>query len=107
MAGVDDIIGGWIKQAERSGEIKRNPYYGKRLQLTDGYLDTPEELRMAFKILQDGGFLPPQVEMLNELADLKEALAKTTEEAEQKRLRIEIANKQQQVAVLLGKYRKS
>lgn len=106
MAGVDEIIKAWIRDEEKSGGFKNNPHLGKPFDFKDGYLDTPEELRMAFKILKDGGFKPPQVELLNELADLKEELREATDESVRKRLRIEIANKQQQVAVLLGKYRK-
>jgi hypothetical protein len=33
--GIDDIIGGWVRDAEKSGELKRLPGYGKPLELDE------------------------------------------------------------------------
>jgi hypothetical protein len=35
MTGIDDIIGGWVRDAEKSGELKRLPGYGKPLELDE------------------------------------------------------------------------
>lgn len=37
MAGVDDIISKWVKQAERSSELQRGRYRGKPFNLRDGF----------------------------------------------------------------------
>ncbi len=106
MSGVDDIIKAWVEDAEKRGEFGRNPHVGKPFALGDGYLDTPDALRMAFKVLKNAGYVPAQVEALNQLADLKEALKSAESKDDKQALRVQIANKQQQVAVLLEKYAK-
>ncbi len=57
MAGVDDIIGGWVKSAEKSGEVKKLPGYGKPLALEDERA-VPPKYRMAFRILKNSGYTP-------------------------------------------------
>ena len=47
MAAVDDVIKQWIREAQKSGELARNPYVGKPFDLEDGFLETPARLRMA------------------------------------------------------------
>ncbi|MGR5400109.1 hypothetical protein ACPV48_15875 [Vibrio harveyi] len=39
---IDNAIGGWIRNAEKTGELKDNPYRGKKLDLED-YFKTPAE----------------------------------------------------------------
>lgn len=53
---VEDHIGRSLAESEKSGELKSAPNYGKLLNFGDGYAETPEELRMGFKMtsLADG-----------------------------------------------------
>ena len=55
MAGVDDIIGGWVKEAEKTGEVKRLPGYGKPLDL-DEDRHVPAKYRMAYRVLKNAGY---------------------------------------------------
>ncbi len=101
MAAVDDVIKQWIKKIEASGELRNHPLHGKPLNLDDGYLETPEEIRMTYKILKNAGFIPAEVQALKDLAAFKEELAQSTDEERQRELRIEIANTQQKIAMML------
>lgn len=56
---------------------------GKPLNL-DEYFNTPEDLRIGYSVLKSGNILPPEVELLREINDLKEKLA-ACENAEEKK----------------------
>jgi hypothetical protein len=90
MAGVDDIIGEWVKQVEDSGELKGSRYWGKPFDL-DGSDETPSRLRMAYRILKNAGYVPHEVGMVKRLADLKEQAALETDPAQRRALEREIA----------------
>jgi hypothetical protein len=105
VAGVDDIIKQWVRKVEATGELRDHPEFGKPLRLDDGYLETPDELRMVYKILKNAGYVPAEVELLNRVAKLKESLAATQDAAERDRLRARLGELQQQVAFMLDKLR--
>ncbi|HET9646490.1 MAG TPA: DUF1992 domain-containing protein [Burkholderiaceae bacterium] len=100
---LDEQIADQLAESERNGELHRAPSWGKPLDLHDGYQQTPEELRMGFKILKDAGVVPHEVEMLREIAVLKEQLDGCTDEREAAALKQRIANLQQAVALRLEK----
>lgn len=60
-----------IAEAIKKGELDNLPGAGSPLHLDDDS-DVPVELRMAYRILKNSGFLPP------ELQDRKEALELST-----------------------------
>ena len=71
MPTLDEQIAQALRDSQRSGELESAPSYGRPLDLEDGYAQTPPELRMAFKMLKEAGFVPPEVEAMNELAALR------------------------------------
>ena len=103
MAGVDDIIGDWIRKAERSGELKQGKYWGKPFDLDDGSADTPARLRMAYRILKNAGYVPHEVAELNRLAALKERLSAETEPTVRLELSREVAELTTRVRVLMSR----
>jgi len=105
VAGVDDIIKQWVQKVEATGELRSHPEFGKPLRFDDGYLETPAELRMVYKILKNAGYVPAEVELLQRVAQLKETLAATRDAAEQQRLRAQLGELQQRVAIVLDKLR--
>lgn len=105
MAGVDDIIGRWVKAVEKSGELRRSELFGKPLPLDDAYERTPEELRMAHKVLKNAGYVPAEVEAMRRIAELKRLVADANDPAEAQRLRRELAEQQQKLAVRLERRR--
>ncbi len=59
-----------IAEAIGRGELADLPGAGKPLHLDDDML-IPEDLRMAFRILKNAGFVPPEVETLREIGELE------------------------------------
>ncbi len=99
---LDEQIAEDLAHSERSGELRSAPSWGKPLDFGDGYEQTPPELRMGFKILKDAGVVPPTVEAMQRIAELKRQLAQAGE-AEALALRQRLADLQQTVALQLEK----
>ncbi len=59
-----------IAEAIANGELDELPGEGRPLDLEDDAL-VPEELRLASRILKNAGFVPPEVQTLNEIAELE------------------------------------
>ena len=102
MAGLDDIIGGWVKEAEKSGEVKRLPGYGKPLDLEDDR-HVPPKYRMAYRILKNAGYTPPEVEMIREVAALKVAIESETDAVRRTELESELIELQHKLDVALDR----
>ncbi len=68
---VEDHIGKALAVSERTGELRDAPSYGKPIRFGDGYEETPDELRMGYKILKDAGVLPPEVELMHTIETLR------------------------------------
>ena len=107
MATLDDHIAQSLRESQRSGELQSAPSWGKPLDLNDGFEQTPEELRMAFKALKDAGFVPPEVETMKQIAELRQAVADDPEAAGANALRQRISELQQHLALRLEKLRTS
>ena len=105
LRGLDDQIGEHLRESERSGELQRAPSYGKPMALDDGFARTPLELRMPMKILKDAGVVPPEVELMHELARLREAAAAAVDPAEARRLAQRASELQQLIALRLERLR--
>jgi hypothetical protein len=59
-----------IADAIARGELNDLPGEGKPLELDDD-ANVPEELRVAYRILKNAGFVPPEVESLREIGQLE------------------------------------
>lgn len=59
-----------IAEAVSRGEFDDLPGAGQPLDLDDDAL-VPEDLRLAYRILKNAGFVPPEVETLNQIAHLE------------------------------------
>ena len=103
MAGIDEIIGEWVRKAEQSGELRGGKYWGKPFDLSDGFSDTPARLRMAYRILKNAGYVPHEVAELNRLAELKERLAAASDPEEQRRLSREVAELTTRVRLFMSR----
>jgi hypothetical protein len=105
MPTLDDEIARHLREALESGELQRAKGFGKPLPETEGWDDTPEELRMAFKILKDAGVAPPEIELFHERARVRAALEACTDEAGKERLRGELSQLEQKIALRLESLR--
>ncbi len=63
-----------IREAMERGEFDDLPLAGKPLDLESNGL-VPEDLRLAYKLLKDAGYLPPEMELRKEILSLKELLS--------------------------------
>ena len=104
---LEDHIGASLRESMASGELRTAPSYGKPLSFGDGYDETPAELRMGMKVLKDAGVLPPEVEVMREIAALQAELAGTSDAATARALRQRLSEKQQALALRLEKLRSS
>jgi len=84
IPGYEKIVEDRIKKAQRRGEFDALPGAGKRLELTDDR-HIPEDLRLAYKILKNADFLPPEIELKKEILRTEDLLANLHDEAERYR----------------------
>jgi hypothetical protein len=70
MLGFDAVIEQRIAEAARRGELDDLPGAGRPLELDDDRL-IPAELRIAYRILKNAGYVPPEVESLKEIGELE------------------------------------
>lgn len=84
MSGWDAIIEAKIAEAQRAGAFDNLPGRGKPLDLDDDRL-IPEDLRMAYRILRNAGFVPAEIEARKEAADLRKLVAATADEPARRR----------------------
>lgn len=81
-----------IREAMARGEFDNLPGKGKPIDL-EGYFKTPENVRMAYHILKDAGYVPPELEMKKEIEGLKEKRDVTTDPGERAELDREIVRR--------------
>ena len=75
---VDDEIARQLADAEKRGELRSAAGYGKPMAEDAGWQQTPDEVRMPFKMLKSAGTVPHEVELLRERAVLRQRLAAAT-----------------------------
>jgi len=76
-----------IQAAIERGELDNLPLSGKPLRLEPRGL-VPEDLRLAYKLLKDAGFLPPEMELRKEIATLGNLLRAVHEGDDDERYRL-------------------
>lgn len=70
-----------IREAQDNGEFDNLPGVGAPLALDDDAL-VPEDLRAAYRLLRNSGFLPPELEAHGEMRRLEQMLAAVEAENE-------------------------
>ena len=69
-----------IAEALARGELANLPGEGRPLALEDDAL-VPEDLRAAYRVLKNAGFVPPEVETLTEIAQLEALVSREGQDA--------------------------
>ena len=82
---IDQIAEQKIFEAILNGELDNLPGQGQPLRLDDDSL-VPEELRVAYRILKNSGFLPPAANLRKEIAGVNQFLMEAVSEDEQMKL---------------------
>lgn len=90
MSGWDAIVEAKIAEAQRAGAFDNLPGRGRPLDLDDDRL-IPEDIRMAYRILKNAGFVPVEIEARKEAADLRKLIAATADEPEKRRALAKLA----------------
>ena len=79
MLDLDAIAERRIREAQARGELDDLPGAGAPLELDDDAL-VPEDLRVAYRILKNAGFVPPEVEAFSEIARLEDLVNREGED---------------------------
>jgi hypothetical protein len=102
---LEDHIGKSLQESQSNGELQAAPSYGKPLHFGDGYDETPDALKMPFKMLKDAGYAPPEVELMREIAALQTTLDAAPDDESMKVQRQRLAEMRQQLALRMEKLR--
>ncbi len=84
LNGFDAIVEAKIAQAQRDGEFDRLPGAGKPLVFDDDRM-IPEDLRMAYRVLRNAGYVPEEIEARKEAASLRALVAAAASEDDRRR----------------------
>jgi hypothetical protein len=82
---LDAIAERRIHEAQERGELDDLPGAGQPLDLGGDAL-VPEDLRAAYRVLRNSGFLPPELEASGEIRGAEQLLRRVTDEGERARL---------------------
>lgn len=110
MNTLDQIAEARIQEAIERGELRDLPGEGKPLSLDDDSA-VPEELRVAYLVLKNAGFLPPELQLRKEVCEAEQLLQQLPESARSRaRARLELlqlrlaASRRQPINLLLEDY---
>ena len=90
MSLLDMLAETKIAAAIEAGELANLPGAGRPLDLDDDPL-VPEDLRVAWRILRNAGFVPPEVEARREQVELTRLIATLDDEPARKRAALRLA----------------
>lgn len=85
MLGLDALAERRIREAQARGELDDLPGSGAPLELDDDAL-VPEDLRAAWRVLKNAGFLPPELEAHAEIREIEQLLQRVENDFERARL---------------------
>lgn len=80
LSGFEKIVEERIRKAQKDGAFKDLPGAGKPLKFEDA--NVPDDLKIAYKILKNADFLPPEVELRKQIHQTEELLAGMEDTAE-------------------------
>jgi hypothetical protein len=87
------IVEAKIKEAMERGEFEDLPGKGRPIDLTE-YFETPEDVRLANSELKSAGMTSREVDLLKEIAELKQVLAGILDEKKKQEIEVQIRQKQ-------------
>ncbi|HEX9726017.1 MAG TPA: DnaJ family domain-containing protein [Vicinamibacteria bacterium] len=78
-----------IREAMEEGAFDDSPMKGRPL-VFETNPSVPDELRLAYKLLKDAGFLPEEMELRKEIWTLRDLLRTIDDDQERRRVALEI-----------------
>jgi hypothetical protein len=97
---LEKTVEAMIQEAQARGEFDNLRGKGKPIDLS-AYFETPEDVRVLYFILKNAGVVSVEIDLLNEIAALKERLTTTYEEKERSRIQKMIREKQLQFNIMI------
>ena len=94
------IVEAMIKDAMERGEFDNLPGKGKPIDLTE-YFETPEDVRLANSVLKGAGMTSREVDLLKEIAELKQILAALPKEEKRRQIEQQIQQKQVEFSLMM------
>lgn len=85
MSTLDAIAERRIAEAQARGEFDDLPGAGAPLELGDDAL-VPEDLRAAYRVLRNAGYVPPELEASAGIREIEQLLNRIEDDAERARL---------------------
>ena len=101
----DRIVESIIKDAIERGEFDNLPGKGKPIDLSE-YFETPEEVRLARSVLKNAGLTSHEVELLKEIADLKQVLRAVLDDEKKQQIGKQIQQKQVEFSLMMERQKK-
>jgi hypothetical protein len=101
----DKIVEALIKEAQERGEFDNLPGKGKPIDLSS-YFETPEEVRLAQSVLKNAGMTSPEVEILKEIAELRQVQGTIADEAKKQEIRKRIEQKQMEFNLMMERQKR-
>lgn len=78
MSVLDELAERRIKESMERGELNRLPGSGRPLRLDDDSM-VPEELRMAYRVLRNANYLPPELQLRKDIERVEDLLSELQE----------------------------
>jgi hypothetical protein len=97
---LDKIVEEMIKKAQERGKFDNLPGKGKPIDLTE-YFEMPEDVRVAQTMLKNAGMAPREVDLLKEIAGLRQVLASVVNEEKKQEMQKKIQEKQIEFSLML------
>lgn len=91
-----------IKEAIKNGEFDNLSCKGKPLEFENTTF-IPREKHMAYKVLKNGGFLPPEMELKKEIYLLENQLKNCSDDAAKRELMNKLNEKKTKCSMLMEK----
>ena len=85
MMSLEKIIEETILEAIARGEFDNLEGQGRPINLDD-YFATPEDVRVGHSLLKSNKFVPPEIDLIKEIGELKEKIKDCANETERSRL---------------------
>ena len=95
-----------ILEAQQQGMFDDLALKGQPITRED-FSGVPEELRMGYKILKNAGFLPPELQLHQEIVSLRELLECCHDELERATLKKRLSEKQLHYQLLAERQRRN
>lgn len=101
----DRIVEALIQEAMERGEFDNLPGKGKPIDLTE-YFETPEEVRLAHSVLKNAGMTSREVDLLKEIAEMKQILAAVLDEKKKQEIEKQIRQKQMEFSLMMERQKR-